>query len=101
MSTSVSATLDPHDPSDVTDYGIDWTDKLGDDSDTISTSSWGTSSPTGLTVASSPAPSISGLLTIVWVSGGTAGTNYQLTNTITTAAGRTWQRTITIPCRNR
>jgi hypothetical protein len=35
------------------------------------------------------------------LSGGTAGTSYAVTNTITTAAGLTDQRTITIECKDR
>lgn len=98
---TTSATLAVKDPSDVLDYAIDWEDILVADSDTISTSAWSTSSPAGLTVASSPAPSVNGYVTTVWVSGGTAITQYALTNTIVTAGGRTYQRTITIPVKNR
>jgi hypothetical protein len=93
--------LESKDPSDVKDYSIEWGTLLAEESETaIATSTWSTSDPTGLTVAALPAPSISGTKTIVWVSAGTAGTTYALTNTIVTsgATPRTHQRTITIPC---
>ena len=98
---SSSPILARKDPSDVLDYAIDWEDALAADSDTISTSNWSTSSPAGLTVESSPAPSIVGFVTTVWASGGTPYTTYGLTNTIVTTGGRTYQRTISIPVQQR
>lgn len=67
---------------------------------TIATSTWSASDPAGLIIASSPAPSVFGTKTVVWVSGGTAGVRYTLTNTIVTGSEepRTHQRTITIHC---
>ena len=103
-----SATLESKDPSDSKDYAIEWADVLVGESETaIATSTWSVSDPTGLTVlsASPHAPYIaaSGTKAVVWVSGGTAGTRYSLTNTIVTsgATPRTHQRSITIPCQQR
>jgi len=98
-----SAILASKDPSDVKDYAIEWADLLAAESETaITTSTWSVSDPTGLTVLAAPPylPQLVGTRTIVWVSGGTAGTTYALTNTIVTAGvtPRTHQRTIIIPC---
>ena len=94
--------LTPKDPSVIKDYAIDWANVLTSESETtINTSTWSTSSPPGLTVAGVPAPSISGSKTICWVTGGSAGEQYTLTNTIVTAGGRTHQLSIVIPCQDR
>ena len=82
------------DPAAVLDYQIDWSSWLG--VDTITSSSWTAS--TGLTVDSD---SNTTTTATVWVSGGTAGTTYQLTNRITTAGGRTDERTISLSCQDR
>jgi len=91
------------DPSDLKDYDIDWTDVLTAESETaITSSTWSASDPSGLTVlAVAPyLPQLVGKKCIVWVSGGTAGTKYSLTNKIVTAGAtpRKHQRTIVIPC---
>ena len=102
----MSDLLEQKDPSDVKDYSIEWAPVLTAESETaIATSTWAVL-PTGLTIATGPTPpasSIAGTKTIVWVSGGTANTNYELTNTIVTsgATPRTHQRTVIIPCRER
>jgi hypothetical protein len=97
----MSSTLETKDPADVKDYAIEWAEVLTAETDTLSTSAWSTSEPTGLTVATAPPPAISGTKTIVWVSGGIPNTKYVLTNTVTTAGGRTHERSITIPCLQR
>ena len=78
-------------PADVVDYSIDWTDTLTETSpaDTISTSTWTATS--GVTVGSS---SISGSITTVMVSAGTAWKYSTLINKIVTAGGRTHNETI-------
>jgi hypothetical protein len=75
------------DPSDTTDYSMSW-HFLG--TDTISTSTWASD---GLTIGVS---TIDGLVTNVFISGGTAGVIHNLTNTITSGMGRTLQRTVYI-----
>jgi hypothetical protein len=98
----VGTLLSPKDPAEILDYGRDWTPELTADGEaSISTSAWSVSSPAGLTIATSPAPSINGLITTLWVSGGTNGTKYSLVNTIVTPAGRKYERTIVVPCRER
>lgn len=83
------------DPSAILDYGFEWADWL--DGDTISTSSWAVS-PAGLTASPNTKTPAT---TTVWLSGGTAGSTYQLTNTIVTAAGRSDQRTMLIAVQDR
>lgn len=77
------------DPTEVLDYTIDWETLL--DGDTITTSEW--SVDTGITQDSETETTT---LAIIWVSGGTAGKQYALTNTIVTDAGRTRVRSIAI-----
>ena len=85
------------DPEAVLDYSIDWTDWL--DGDAIATSTWIAPTETGspTVVASSNTSKIA----TVWLSGGTVGANYTVTNRITTAGGRTEDRSITIRVRER
>ena len=73
----------------ILDYTIDWEDWLG--TDTISSSAWTCDS--GITVDSS---SNTTTTTTVWLSGGTAGATYTVTNRIVTAAPRTEDRTLQI-----
>lgn len=85
---AVSSTRTPDyekDVSDIVDYSKSW-HQLGTDS--ILTSTWESD---GLTIVSN---SYTGLVTTVTVSGGTERAIHNLTNTITTAMGRTLQRTI-------
>lgn len=82
------------DPSAILDYAIDWSTWLG--SDTIATSTWSASA--GITINSNTNTTTRAT---VWLSGGTAGNTYQLTNTITTAGGRTDQRTIAVEVKDR
>lgn len=82
------------DPESVLDYQIDWSTWLG--SDTIASSSWVI--PTGITEDSD---SNTTTTATVWLSGGTAGTTYTVTNRIVTAGGRTEDRSLTIKCYDR
>jgi hypothetical protein len=104
---STSNILEPKDPSDVKDYRIDWALLLAAEGETgIASSTWASSEPDGLDFADGSPPTgspptgyIDGMKTVVWVTGGTAGVNYELTNTIVTASAlRTHQRTIVVPC---
>jgi len=83
------------DPDAVLDYTVDWSDWLAT-SEVISTSAWSVGA--GITQDSSVKTDTTA---IVWLSGGTAGTDYQATNRITTDGGRTDDRTITIMVRER
>lgn len=84
-----------HDPDATLDYTVDWSAWLADD-ETISESAWVV--PTGLTAG---VDSHDDTTAWVWISGGTADTDYTLTNRVTTSAGRTDDRSITLICRER
>lgn len=77
------------DPNAVLDYSIDWTRWLAGDQ--IAASEW--IIPSGLTKMADSKTSTSAT---VWLSGGTAGQSYIVTNRIATAAGRTEDRSFTI-----
>jgi len=82
------------DPDAVLDYVIDWSTWLG--IDTIATSTW--TADSGITVDSEQETTTTAT---VWLSGGTAGSRYNVVNEITTNAGRTENRTIVIEVRER
>jgi len=77
------------DPNAVLDYTIDWIRWLAGDQ--IATSEWLV--PTGLTKMADTNTASSAT---VWLSGGTAGQSYTATNRITTAGGRTEDRSFTV-----
>lgn len=84
--------LDPKDPDAVLDYEFDWSDWLN--GDTIASSTWEV--PSGITKDSDTSDDTS---TTIWLSGGTAGQKYEITNSIVTAAGRENDRTMIVPVR--
>jgi hypothetical protein len=73
----------------VLDYGFDWSEWLG--TDTIVSSVW--TVPTGI---SQEAESETTTTTTVWLSGGTIGNTYTITNRIVTTAGRTDERSLRV-----
>lgn len=85
------------DPDAKLDYTRDWSAWLaaaGDD--TIDTSTWIV--PAGLTAG---AESQTDTSTTIWLSGGTVGERYSVTNRVTTTGGRIDDRTFTIDIRQR
>lgn len=109
--------LPDKDNANIEPYFVVWCDKEGinngtDDDDgelqgaTISTSAW-TVTPVGLTIVSNntAAVTIHGVVypvntvATVWVSGGTDGEQYTLTNQITTSDAKTLNRSILIRIR--
>lgn len=82
------------DPDAVLDYDIDWSTWLG--ADTIADVDW--TADTGITIASD---SFTTTIATVWLSGGTAGTTYNVTCHITTAGSREDDRTIQFYVLNR
>lgn len=82
------------DENETLDYVIDWSDRLDDD--TISLSAW--TLPSGITQASALYDNTT---TTIWLSGGTLGSTYDILNRITTAAGRTMDQTVRIKIANK
>lgn len=87
----------PKDPSAVLDYAFDWV-ALGWLASDETISDYTITVSEGLTKDSDG--ELNGIVT-VWLSGGTAGTDYTVACEITTSEGRTEERTITIRCRDR
>jgi hypothetical protein len=85
------------DPNEVLDYSFDWSDWLSE-SEEINTSTW--INPDSITINTSAKTATS---SVVWVSGGTAGKTYRLTNRIVTTNNptRTEDRTLTIEVQER
>jgi hypothetical protein len=80
-------------PNEAYEHAIDYTGVLG--GDTILSSAWA-SAPAGLVHGlDSNTPSTATL----WISGGVAGEDYTLTNTVITAGGRTFERWLTVRIR--
>ncbi len=85
-------TFKAKDPSGVNVYRLDWSTWLtSHGSDTIASSSWVV--PSGITEVT---PANTTTTATIKVSGGTAGTDYDLKNTIVTAGGLTECRTIRV-----
>lgn len=83
------------DPNANLDYGFNWSDWLASE-ETIETSIW--TVPAGLTKESE---SNTTTVTVVWLSGGIVGVDYEVVNHIVTSMGREDDRTITLKVRNR
>lgn len=83
------------DPQATLDYLFDWSGWLAT-GETITASTM--TATTGITVQSA---SFTTTTATVWLAGGTLGTAYQVTNHVTTNAGRQDDRTITITIRDR
>ncbi len=81
---------DPKDTADVADYALDWAAFLG--ADTIATSAWTVPAGSGLVIDSA---TNTATMATVWLSGGTAGV-YAVANRITTAGGRTYERSVSL-----
>lgn len=81
------------DPDAVEDFGRDWSVYLADD--TIRTSEWIV--PVGLV---KQRESNTTAATVVWISGGTDGQDYELVNRITTMQGRTADASLAIRIRS-
>lgn len=84
----------PKDPDAVLDFTQDWSKWLG--TDTITASDWVLES--GITEDSSTNNTTSAT---VWLSGGTDGCSYTVTNRITTTAGRIDDRSFVVAVKER
>lgn len=89
-------TLFQKDPDATLDYKRDWLDWLTPFGDTIVTSTWIV--PTGLTKTNE---SNTTTTATVWLSGGTVGSSYTVTNRIVTAQARTDERSFQVNVRQR
>lgn len=89
--------MDSHtkDPDAVLDYDRDWSTYL-EEGETITSSTW--TVPDGLT--EEPGGTHSDTVAKVWISGGTVGKSYVITNEITTSEGRIDDRSIKIKIKN-
>jgi len=83
------------DPNAVLDYSVEWSKWLAGDQ--IATSEW-SASDSSLEAADD---SITATRTTVWLSGGTVGQLYTVTNRITTAGGRTDERSFMVQVQDR
>lgn|SRR5688572_5292603 len=84
--------LDAKTPDEEKDYGLDWTDQL--DGATISTSAW--TVPSGLT---NEGDDIDGATAVIRLSGGTAGQNYTLLNSVVLSNGEELEDVIEVRVR--
>jgi hypothetical protein len=82
------------DPNATLDYVVNWATYLG--VDTISSDSWIV--PSGITSVTETNTTTT---STIWLSGGTVGTKYALTNRIVTLGGRTDDRTIYVKVKER
>jgi hypothetical protein len=89
-------TFDPKDPQEKLDYQFDWASKFLASGETISATTWTLTS--GITKDSDTKTTGT---TTIWLTGGTDGSDYDITNKITSSAGRIFERTATIPVRQR
>ena len=78
------------DPQAEKDYAVDWSAML-QDGETINASLW--TPDAGIVTADE---SINGGVCTVWLSGGTAGTTYNIVNRITTSRGMIDERTVQV-----
>lgn len=78
------------DADETLDYGHDWTEWL-EATDGVSTSTWAADSGVTLSGASSASN-----ITSTLIAGGTTGTRYTITNTVTCTSGRIVQRSFGI-----
>ena len=79
------------DPNEVKDYTLVWGARRLATSETISTSTW--TVPTGIT---KDTDTDTDTTTTIWLSGGTGGVEYTLTNRVVTSQGRTYDWSITV-----
>ncbi len=82
------------DPDAVLDYAIDWTDWLG--TDTITSSVWTADSSSGIEVESDSVDTAGHVCTVRLAGGNISTAPYRVTHQITTAAGRTDERSLLI-----
>lgn len=85
------------DPDAVLDFRFDWSEWLANEGNDIITTS-DITADAGITITDQSQTTTSAT---VWLSGGTAGQRYRVTNRITTAAGRIDDRTHVVTVQER
>jgi len=85
------------DPDALLDHEINWAAWL--EGDTIAESDWIV--PSGITKDPDKGDTFTDTVAVIWLSGGTEGEKYELTNRITTAAGRIDDRTASVKIRSK
>ena len=83
------------DPDAILDYGFDWSNWLASGEE-ISSSEWEV--PSGITKDNDVSSTTA---TTIWLSGGTVGEEYTITNRIVTTGGRTEDRSLKIVVKDR
>lgn len=86
------------DPDAILDYAVSWAAWLAEVSDTLLISTWSILENPGDALVVETDVSNNTVATI-WLSGGTVGMKYALLNRVTTAGGRTNDRTIYVKIR--
>lgn len=81
------------DPNSTIDFAVDWAEWLNT-GDNVSVSSWEV--PSGISLSSS---SVTNNVTRAFLTGGTAGIDYLITNRVTTQGGRIEDRSILVQVR--
>ena len=84
------------DPDETLDYVFDWDDKYLATGEIISSATWTVT--TGITEG---AKSNTDSTTTIWLSGGTAGSDYEIACKVVTSGSRTAERTAKILCRQK
>jgi hypothetical protein len=85
------------DPDAVLDFGFDWEPWL--EGDTLADSDWIV--PEGIAKDPDKGDTFTDTDTTIWLTGGTEGEKYEVTNRITTAAGRIDDRTAVVKIRSK
>lgn len=80
------------DPNEILDYSIDWSARLRGN-DLITASSFTVSNTANLAIV---ANSFNNSVTTVWLAAGSPGRVAEITNHITTSAGRQFQESVTL-----
>lgn len=83
------------DPDEVVHYGITWANDMALINETITASQWFVASGTGLVIGPNPS-TFTTTATTVWLSGGTIGQTYIVTNRINTSGGQTLDQSVVL-----
>jgi hypothetical protein len=89
----------PKDPDDTDAFQVEWEDRLT--SETLVTSTWTIDPAAGDNPLVEESTSNTTSRTTIWLSGGDDGETYELTNRITTTAGRQLDQTVRLKVASR